>query len=522
MLLSLLSCNTTKSTENEEEAFAPFESEVTEDWQGGIEALRKDPRANYLKNIIELYLSRRYAPVQKELEELILDYLIKFDVELDILFESVKNRDEVQSAIEVAKGLERENKIDFVIAIYLSEPSEIRNFEIEAIGKNLIDETYLDSIYEYRSKAVKLGLIASAAYMKGDGVKEWLLEKIFSDDEEISSAALFSLSKHGSPGFLLIADNLVDFSTRIQLVAIDLLSFNKVVRAYPYFAELLADPDPLITQRVFNAYKGFGKKNDLYIFDALRKAHPSLTLEILEIIEGKMDEDYLNVVGYLLEREELRQTIIDYAYNRRSWNFLSSELSKNNYSTPIIIETGLRRESVFLFVNNYVNYKAVDYLIHNVEFSRVLDYFIALEIDGKYISDYRVIANIDKALSQIADFESQNGITPFVTRYFDLQEKGEEAKENSESFFKGMELWLTTGDNSVLDKNEKVVQLSTGDLKEDREKFLDSLSEEDLNLVLSYEENKLLILSSYRQLTYRLKDYSEILIEERGYSSLIR
>lgn len=523
IILSFWSCTTGGIHKDESVIQEQFDSELIDDWRDAIKSLREDPNANYIKNIFKLYLSRRYDPIKEELGSLLLEYIDEFNLEVETLLSNVTNADEVESLMQMAKGLERSNKIKLVEGIYLSEPSELRSLEIEYVGRNLIDYNDLDPLFHRRNKKIKLGVISSAAYMRGDDVRFWLKDKMFDPDEEIASGALFSLSKHGSAGFLLLADNLLLLSPRLQLIAVDILTFNKVVRAYPFYADLLVNPDPLLTQRILSAYRDFGKKNDLYVIDALRKAHPDLTWEIIKIIDDKTKEDYLSSIEFLLYREDLRYNIINLAFNRESWIFLTKQLlTGNNNIVELIITTAVERGSDFLFFNKKVNSIAIEFFLENYDLSIVLDYFESVGIDNKYSNDYLILQLIYKSLNEISYFEEQNGKDEIVTAYFELEQRQIIAKNKSDSFFKDMENWLKTRDNNILKEENPAFSIGSGDIKEDRNIFLESLDNQSKEKVLNYESNKLGVLSNYRQVTYRLKDFAELLIVKKGFEHLIK
>lgn len=522
-ILTFWGCSTGKFSKDESVIQELFDSELVDDWRDAIKSLREDPNANYIKNIFRLYLSRRYDPIKEELGSLLLEYIDEFNLEVETLLSNVTNADEVESLMQMAKGLERSNKIKLIEGIYLSEPSELRSLEIEYVGRNLIDYKDLDPLFYRRNKRIKLGVISSAGYMRGDEVRLWLKDKMFDSDEEVASGALFSLSKHGTAGFLLLADNLLLLSTRLQLIAVDILTFNKVARAYPFYADLLIDPDPLLTQRILSAYKDFGKKNDLYVIDALRKAHPDLTWEIIQIIDEKSKEDYLSSIEFLLHREDLKKNIIELAFNRESWIFLTKQLLLGDERiVELIVTSAIERSSDFLFFNTHVNFIAIEYFLENYDLSIVLDYFTTVGIDSKYSSDYKILQLINISLDEITDFEEENGKDEIVTAYFELEQRQMIAKNKSNNFFKDMENWLKTRDNEILNDNNTVFSIGSGDIKEDKKIFFDSLDNDSKEKVLNYEANKLGVLSNYRQVTYRLKDFAESLIIKKGYEHLIK
>lgn len=528
LLIIVLSCRSTSpQVDNETYIEGLFSGEIVDEWVKSLNLLRDNTDPEYIDKLFRVYLNSKYDPIRDNLGLLIAQYIEKYDYDMTNIVNIVNTVNEAELLIELAVKLRAKYIEKLVLIIYNMESSEIRTKLVELIGKELIDETYLDPLFNRDDKVVQLGIVSSCAYMTdeayGDVVRVWLKDKLFLEDEEISSNALFSLSKHGSPGFLLLADNLLIISPRLQLVAIDILTFNKVSRAYPYYADLLNGRNPLLVKRVLNAYKGFSKKNDIYLIDALRNAHPDLTMEILTILKEKRDDDILPLIEFLIEREDMVQEVIDLAYERSSWDFLNKYvLSEDKMLKDLIIRYGVNISSEYLFLDRKIKNITLKYFLEEYDLSTVLGYLNSIDEDEKFINDYIILHSINRDLLEIESFELKNGVDPVVTHYFELEQKKILAKSLSDNFFNDMEMWLKNGDDTLLKTETLNQDLAGGNLKDERDEFLNSLEEDRKEEILLYESSKLSVLSSYRQITYRLKSFSENYIIDKGFRHLIK
>ena len=184
----------------------------------------------------------------------------------------------------------------------------------------------------------------------------------------------------------------------------------------------------------------------------------------------------------------------------------------------------MNSNSDLLFRNTQLSNFTIQYFLDNYEFNIVNSYFEEIGFDKNYIDDYESVEKIYEGLKYMLSVEIQNGDVDFVSKYFELEQTKLIAQKEQTIFYQGMENWLESGDIADLEQSLSVKKANVpGDLsiEDEKKEFLKSLTFEDRDVILKYENTKISIQRHYRNLTYRLKRFGKKLISDEGYLLLI-
>lgn len=527
VFILLLSCSSTKDVKSmgESPLDVYFQGTVVKRWDKGLAILIDEPDPSYFGDLFYLYLSLKYEPIRDQIEDIILKYLDEFECDFNLALGEMETEEHVETVFTLAQKWEKEDYNNYIKAILISPPSPVRDYQMEVIANNLTSFKSMLSLYNSGSRALQLGVIGVAAYSREESVLYWLVGKLLDSDEEIGASALFSLSKHGSRGFKLIADNLLTLSLRLKLSAIELLTFNKEERVLLYFSSLLNTEEDLLESSVLKSFTSFEQKADSYIIDSVKRSDGELKLKLFNILKERSYNNHLRSMTELLYDIELRGEIIDLLYEKRADDIIVDLfLKKDSQLSELIVNKAMERESDLLFSSSASTDYILLYLIENLDYEDSRAYLEAIGFDDNYIRDYKLSRSIYKSLIIVRDFEKLNGEEEFVTRFFELEQNKSLADKEEESFYKGLEMWLETGDKKFLDQSVIVKNSSdpmNRDVGEQADLFLESLQDSERDLIDLYSSSKLNIVFDYKKLTYRLKRFNHDLIYQYGYQSLI-
>ncbi|MGL1892360.1 MAG: hypothetical protein OCD02_12080 [Spirochaetaceae bacterium] len=520
--LFLLSCRSTPSETYESRISEYFNNNDINDWLAGLELINKTPENQFIL-LYEVYLDPKFSLIRDEVADTILGTMDRQNyVFPDVIF-LVQNSEQVLLITQLASKFRMPDKLRFSETCYLLESSDIKSELLQGLGETVLDYSNALNLYISDEILVKAGVIQSAGYIVGTEVQHWLVERLYEENTELSTGAVFSLSKHGSYGLSLLAKNLLYLSNRLILVSLDILSFNKVEDAYPLFAELLVTRNELIEATVVKAYSDLGLKGKDYIVDALRICHPEIRLTLLNLLNNIGENDFLEEILYLIEYPELQKFILELYFNNSAVDLIREVLLNYNLD-KIVINYAIQNNDKILFNDYSLTEYTLNYFLLNYDPEIVYNYFTAIGFEDNYINDYSFMVEIFNELNYIEEIDSLNGEIEYVTKYFELEDSSALAQKENETFFKGMENWLETKDNIFLDESLAVRETNNPrsiQIRDLKKIYLKSLNEEQYFKISDYEKSKKNVVANYRKLTYRLKDFARTHIYHRGYLSLL-
>ena len=525
-LLTLYSCITDNNSLNTRNRAInnSFKGDEKSDWLESLETIRLTARYDDLYILIPLLFDDKYDDINSEISTLISELFYLFNYDSSFFLEFVNSSDESLAICSFINYLDYNDIISFSRDVYGSS-LDFRSNLIEDLGRNTLNYERILDLYLLGDKVSKVGAIHSAAYINDENIINWLIDRLYEDDNEISSAAVFSLSKKGSVGFSKLAQNLVFLSNRLKLIVVDLLSFNKVEEAYSYYSRLLINPNDLITDRVITSYKNLGVKAVDYIIDALIIGHPGTKLKLLELLYDIPGLDYLNRLTFLLEYTYMQEALIEFFYSKSAYGIIEELLLRNDYGVDSkIFDYGVEHRYEFLVKNKSLESFTINYFLNNYALDDVVLYFNELGLEQNYVEDYENIVDVYNSIEKIEAFGKLNGEVDFITRYFELEQQVSISNKENKLFYDNMQNWLETGDDSfledslILKNSDKPYTMS---IEDEKKSFVESLSVDDRELITEYETALRSIKTDYRKVTFRLKDFTKNMIFQRGYSYLI-
>ena len=527
LIFALLGCETQKNMEIV--TFKSyFNSNSEELWKDGLEYFKLNMDENSLEDMMSIYLNKKFSLVDDEMEILIKTFLITFDPEYEKFLTFFEDADNIPSLIDLISTFEDQYIISFAKKLYKQSASESKSKISESLGRTILNLSHVKLLYDDQDQDVRLGTIFSAGYIPGSEILLWLVDRVLEDDSELSSNAIFSLSKHGSTGFNLLADNLEQLSSRLILSALDILSFNKVNRLYMRLGTLLYGADSSLESRILKVYSTLGKSGYQYIIEGLRMGDLEAQKYLLDLLVERDDPNFIDDVLFLLNIKDLQPRIVEICFNKNRLDIVEKLLLSPEYKNldigELVVNYGLSNKSSLLFGNKRVINYSLEFFLSNISKDRVLDYFLTLDFDEKYIRDYILVYSIEQAIVEIKKIEELKMSDPVIARYFELEDYQLLATKESEEFYTAMEQWLVTRDATFLDKSltiKESKEVNQQVVLDQREDFFNSLSTENLDILKGYEDRKSGIGASYNQLTYRLKYLGQRIIDRNGFSYLI-
>lgn len=501
-----------------------FNGSVEDEWLKGLGYIKKNSEQGHLNILLSLYLDDKYKSIQDAIRLLIIDFFNRDDYDISILLNFVKTSSDSESICLLINNFNIDEVLSFVQVVYKSE-IDMRSQLIEDIGRYNLDFQNVLYLYSLDDIDIKLGVLSSSGFINHEEIYDWLVDRLYENDEALSSAAVFTLSKHGTRGFSYLAKNLAFISNRLKLVTIDLLSFNKVEEAYGYYARLLVNPSQLVTERVIRSYKTLGLKGVKYILDALEISSYGVKLQLLELLEEIPGADYLSRISFLLEYPDTQEYIIDLYFRQNAVGFIKDLLLKGDYSVQDkVIEYGVQNRSNILIKDTSLEYFSLRYFLENYEQEIILEYLRDIDTEDNYIEDYEFLVEINTSLKFIDDFGKLNGEIEYITKYFELEQKKSISQQESKLFYKNMESWLETGDNDFLNSSLSLKNADNPNIsgvENEKILFLDQLDANDALEIMKYEDSIKKIKVDYRKLTFRLKEFAHLFISQKGYYYLI-
>ncbi len=525
-LLALCSCSTT-SDDNYKMTLSVidyFDGDIRDDWISGLELIKNEVNEDYIILLFSLYLDIKYKSIQKELIPLIRLYVKNSSPDYEQVLKLLKTPSDVLLLSDLIAGFDYGEIIKYSNGVFISE-LDLRDVLLENLGSIILEYPHVIELFKNEDKKIKIGLLYSAGFMKSNEINNWLVKRLYDVDDELSSAAVFSLSRHGNAGYSLLAENLNNLSHRLIMISIDLLIHNKVVEVYEYFPDLLVEKNDLVANKILDGYQNIGKKGFDYIMESLKVSHIDYRIPLLKILEGIEDIEYVSGIYFLLEYPELQTYIIDLYFRNSSFYPIQKLLLSGDYNLQDkIILYAVVNGSDLIFRNTTLSNYSIYYFLENFEFERVKWYFELIGFDNNYIDDYESVLRIYEGLKFMESIESQNGDVDFISRYFELEQSSLIAEQELSIFYQGMESWLESGDMADLDRSLSIKEtISPGavSIQDEKEEFIKSLSSINQVTIFDYENTKIDIQRHYRNLTYRLKSFGYKLVLDRGYLSLL-
>lgn len=502
-----------------------FNGGFEEDWLKGLGYIKNNTDQGHLALLVTLYLDDKYTSIHDRVALLIIDFFNREDFDISVLLNYIKTSNDSKAICILVDNLNDDYILRFSEAVYKSN-IDMRSKLIEDLGRYVLDYQNVLYLYFINNKSIKSGVLSSAGFINDDEIYDWLVDRLYEADEEISSGAVFALSKHGTKGFSFLAKNLVFLSNRLKLITIDLLSFNKVEEAYSYYARLLINPSQLITERVLNSYKELGLKGVDYILDALTICHPGVKLQLLGLLDLVPGTDYLSRVTFLLEYPDIQEYIIDLYYKKNAIGIIKELLLKGDYSVEDkIVDYGIKNSSSLLFYDQLLESFSLEYFLENYDSLEIKEYLSSIGQEDNYIEDYDHLVDIYADLEIVDSFGKSNGEVEYITRYFEIEQKKSISQQESKLFYQNMESWLETGEQKYLNSSQALKNAdnpNASGIETEKQLFFDSIEPENVLSIIKYEEAIKNIKTSYRKLTFRLKDFGDLMISHKGYDYLIK
>lgn len=502
-----------------------FKGGEEDEWLEGIHYLKESIDEKSFYTLLGYYLDDKFEIIHESMRLLLLNMANRYSLDFDVIISYAENSIDSKRICELINDFSHDDSLLFAKAVYKSE-LEARPQLIEDLGNYVLDYDDVITLYATNDKNVKTGVLSSTGVIDDLAIYDWLVERLYESDEELSSAAVFSLSKHGNTGFSYLAKNLVSLSNRLILISIDLLTFNKVKEAYVYYSHLLQEPNDLITERVLKSYKSLGLQGVDYIIDALILSHPGVKMELLELLESISGADYLNRVLFLLDTEEFQDYLIDLCFKKADVDIIESLLVRGDFSVEQkVVYYAIENRLDLLITEEELTYFTLNYFLENYERDVITSYFEDLGYESNYIEDYNHLLTIYNNLNAIDAFEQLNGEVEYVTRYFEIEHNIDLAVQEDKLFYQNMEDWLETGEYDLLENSLALKRSSDQDsaaFVSEKEFFLQTLSEADVEHISSYEKSLINIKINYRNLTFRLKSFGRYLITRRGFYYIIK
>lgn len=526
LFLGLTSCATDKldASSNINDIKMYFNGGFEEDWLKGLGYIKNNTEQGHLALLVTLFLDDKYSSIHDRVGLLIIDFFNREDFDISVLLNYIKTSNDSKAICMLVDNLNNDYILSFSEAVYKSN-IDMRLKLIEDLGRYVLDYQNVLYLYFLNNKSIKSGVLSSSGFINDDDIYDWLVDRLYEADEEISSGAVFALSKHGTKGFSFLAKNLVFLSNRLKLITIDLLSFNKVEEAYSYYARLLINPSQLITERVLNSYKELGLKGVDYILDALTICHPGVKLQLLELLDLIPGTDYLASVTFLLEYPDIQEYIIDLYYQKNAIGIIKDLLLKGYYSVEDkVVDYGIKNRSTLLFYDQSLESFTLEYFLENYDSLEVKEYLRVIGQEENYIEDYDYLVDIYADLQIVDSFGELNREVEYVTRYFELEQKKSISQQESKLFYQNMESWLETGDQKYLDSSQSLKNADNPNasvIETEKQLFYDSIEPANVLSIIEYEDAIKNIKNNYRKLTFRLKDFGDLMISDKGYDYLI-
>lgn len=526
LLLFLYACSTTSigEYENSQDILRLFSGDLREDWTSGLEIIQKDVNERYFITLFTLYLDEKYSDIKKELVTLIQFYEKNINIDYSKVLDLINSPEDVLLLTELVGSFDDTQIIKYSKTIFVKK-TPYRDLLLEELGLNILQFNHVLELFNSDVLGIKSGVLYSTGFMKSDEINSWIVERLFDESEELSSGAVFSLSRHGNSGYSLLSKNLLKLSDRLIPISIDLLIYNKFIEAYDYFPDLLINKNDIVAEKIFAAYENLGTKGSFYILKSLTNAHNDYKLQLLKLLEKIDNSPYLGDIYYLLENKDLQPYIIDLYFRSKSFYLIQKLLISGTYGLEDkIITFGVESGSELLFQNRVISEFTLKYFINKLTFKKVKSYFEIIGFDDNYIDDYESILSIYNDLSFIDSVEKENGVVNYISRYFELEQVNLIADQELAQFYKGMENWLEDGDFSNLEQSLEIKEANNPEgnsIEQEKSDYLKSLIKENREIINKYESSKLNIIRSYRNLTFRLKNFGRDLIFDSGYISLI-
>lgn len=525
-LLVLYSCSTTPDSDydNSIPIIDFFEGNVRDNWISGLELIKNEVNEDYIILLFRLYLDIKYKSIQKELIPLIRLYVKNSSPDYEQVLKLLKTPADALSLSELIKGFGHDEIIKYSNIVFESELDQ-RDALLTNLGSFILEYTHVLELFDTGNKKIKSRLLYSTGFMKSNEINNWLVERLYDTDDELSSAAVFSLSRHGNAGYSLLAENLNSLSDRLILISIDLLIHNKVDEVYAYFPDLLITKNDLVAKKILDGYKNLGKKGFDYIIDSLKVSHIDYRIQLLEILEGIENIDYFNKIYFLLENPELQSYIIDLYFRNGAYYLIQNLLTSSKYDLQDeIILYAIVNSSNLIFKNKILSNFSLNYFLENFDFERVKLYFEMIGFDNNYVDDYESVLHMYEGLNYMGSIEGQNGDVDFISKYFELEQSILIAESELSIFYQGMERWLESGDIADLDRSLSIKEThnpGSVSIQDKKDEFIKSLSPIDRDTILNYENTKNSIQGYYRNLTYRLKSFGYKIVSDKDYLFLL-
>ncbi|QEN05031.1 hypothetical protein EW093_10015 [Thiospirochaeta perfilievii] len=442
-------------------------------------------------------------------------------MELISRVDSIKS---VELLTDLVVGLD-DTEVNLYSVGLFNNNSQYRDLFLQMLGSDILKYTNVVELFDTLNKEEKLGLIFAVGFMSNPSINNWLVSALYNKDDDISSSAVFALSKRGSSGYRLLAENLIDLSDRIKMISLDLLTYNKVYAVYDKFPELLTTKNDLIAKKIFNVYRSLGERAELYILNSLKLAHKDYLLQLLEILDDLENKDYLGNIYYLIDNPLVQGKIIELYFNNESVYLLRKILlSQEIEVVDMVIDYAIKNNSVLLFANKQISDLVLSNFLSHYQTSSVIGYFESIGIDNNYIDDYQSLETIYRAIAVLKDVEGKNGEVDYISKYFEFEQSQVIAQQELSIFYNGMKSWLKSGNIEDLDRSlaiKSAKNASSGSIEDEKRSFVDALTEDERSILLSYEKSKKDISRNYRTLSFRLKYFAQKIINESGYQHLI-
>ena len=499
-------------------------SSRVEDWRSGLSIARDSIDDDLAIFLFTLYFSESYIDIRSEVRDILEYCYTERQVNYAVLLDMVNSEKRLDLLNVFVSSLGDENIIAYSRQLFKSE-SSLRSLMLEQLGIKILNPTLVSRIYQTLSKDELSGLFYTAGYM-GNEINPWLTEMLYNEDEEIASSALFALSKHGSAGFSIIADHLINLSDRLKVVSIDLLTYNKVYAVYEIFPEMLIRRNEIISNRIFNALTNLGNNGVFYILECLKVCDPYYYRPLLGLLVQTDYQSYLDSIYFLIREDSLKESLLGLFFDNEAIHLLQRIVwYEDEEIVSEMVDFGVRHNSPILFYNTVLSEVSLRYFLKKDNQDTVLEYFRAIERDSKYVGDYLNLVEIYNSLVTIREFESKNGEVDFVSGYFEIEQNELIADREKDAFYKGMEDWLETRNNEDLKRSLEIKKFGIVDrdsVNEIRTLYMDSLDDEQKLEIEEYEKAKLEIIRNYRVITFRLKSFAGELIIDSGFSDLIK
>lgn len=530
LILISLSCKTTEEqspgTSVEKLDKMRLEVQISEDsveeWLSALEFIESTRGTAYLPFLVDLITEEKYLSVRQEALRVMGQFpseSIKA-VERGILGD---NFNKSLVLLQAVKQWDKDVYYSYMQLLFARGDSDTRKKYAEYYGQKDGSFFRLKEIYRESEGPGREMVFTAASYMDTNEVRQWLMSVILVGKEGDALPALFSLSRHGEKGFSLLAENLLKMNERIQPICVDLLTFNRVVEAYPQFLILLQKQRGVLQDKILTHFARLDDSVTPYLIEGVKISTGEIRLELLKLLGKYTPTEELKELVLLLESDEAETVslVTDLLFRAGREDLLTEKL-ENSDNVLLIFESCIRNRYPFLIENRLLQNKTLMYLLSEMDYFDSLDYLRGIRSDERFIKDYAQVFVIFKAVERINAIVL--GGYEDLDYYFLLKDEVGLTDEVSSLFYSYMEQWVQTGELHFLDKADELKKNRSSEALSARKElslYYDTLSEESRELLRVVDSSERKIIASYRKLSFRMKHFADRLLTDGDLEHLI-